>query len=133
MANIAVVPKKVRRHPETRIRDMDAGGGGNVGDYVYIAADGDAEQADGSAAPAAHGFGIVISVTGNKTTFVAGDRLAVAYEGPVSGFSGMTPGDILYSSDDAGLLADAAGTVSHKAARALSAETLLLVPQLTEA
>lgn len=133
MADIAVVAKKVRRHPETNIHDMDAGGSGNVGDYVYIAADGDAEQANGDAAGTAYGFGIVISATGNKTTFVAGDRLAVAFEGKVSGFSDMTPGDVLYTSDTPGKLADAAGTVSHKAARALSAETLLLVPQLTEA
>ena len=133
MADIALTSKKVRRHPQTKIRDMNAGGSGNVGDYVYIAADGHAEQTAAGAAGTTFGFGIVISVSESKVAFEAGDRLAVAYEGPVSGFSGLTPNDILYTSDNAGKLANAPGTNNHKVGRALSADTILLVPQLTEA
>lgn len=134
MANIAVTAAKVSPLPGARLfSGKVAGGGGNLGDAVYIAADGDVEQSDASVAGTAYAFGIVVAVSQGKETFVAGDAVTICYDGPVAGFSGMTPNDVLYVSDDAGLLADGAGTVSCKIARALAADILLVIPQVTEA
>lgn len=134
MADITVTAKNVRALPGATIERFSAGGAGNVGDEVYLASDGDVEQADGSAAGTAFGIGIAVAVGGtDKTAFVAGDTLDVVTWGPVSGFSGMTPGDVLYTSDTAAKLADAAGTNSHKMGRARSAEIFFVQPAITEA
>ena len=136
MADITVTAADVRPLPGARTRDFDAGGSGNVGDYVYIASDGDVEQTDASAAGTTYGVGVVVAIGGSssgRTAFVAGDRVTVVYDGPVTGFSGMTPHDVLYTSNTAATLGDAAGDNSHKAGRALSATVLLLIPAVSEA
>jgi hypothetical protein len=134
MADIAVTPIDVRPLPGCDVERYNAGGAGNVGDLVYMAADGDVEVTDADAAGTTYGIGIVVSVGGtSKTAFVAGDRVDVAVRGRVAGFSGMTPGDVLYTSNTAGKLADAAGTTSHKVARARSAAVISVQPAITEA
>lgn len=110
------------------LRDYAAGGAGNVGDCVYMAADGDVEVADASAAGTANGKGIVVAAPNGKTSFVAGDRVTVAVFGPVAGFSGLTPDGVAYVSDTAGALADAAGTTSHKMGWVESATVVFLNP-----
>lgn len=130
MANITVTPKKVSALPGSRTVPLNAGGSGNLGDTGYIAADGDVEQGDGSGAGTAYLKGIITSISGGKLTFVAGDRIGLTVDGPVAGFSGMTPNDTLYQSDDAGRLADAAGTVSVVAGWAQSAEIFVVRPAL---
>lgn len=129
MADIATVVANASKLPGAVGRDVNAGGAGNLLDSVYIAADGDFEQADGSDADQAKLRGIVTAIAGGKTTFVAGDRIHVTTYGPVAGFSGMTPGDTLYQSDTAGALADAAGTNSHKAGFAWAADVVFVNPE----
>lgn len=133
MADITKVAANIRALPGAVIERYNAGGAGNVGDTVYMAADGDVEVADASSAGTTYAIGIVVSAPNGKTAFVAGDRLDVAVFGPVTGFSGATPHDVLYQSDTAGALADAAGTTSHKVARARSAVTVFVNPPMTEA
>lgn len=131
MADINVTARLVKPLPGASIRPFLAGGSGNVGDLVYVDSNGEAQQADASAAGTALGVGIVVAAGGEGAlTFASGDALSVVVAGPVTGFSGMTPGGVLYASDTAGKLADAAGTVSHKEALALSATDLLIVPAL---
>ncbi|MCP5016863.1 MAG: hypothetical protein GY938_16585 [Ketobacter sp.] len=135
MADITVTSNDVRPLANAVLRRFVAGGSGSVGDLVYIAADGDVEQADASAAGTTYSSGVVVKNLSNadSATFVATDILEVAVFGSVAGFSGMTPNDVLYQSDTAGQLADAAGTTSHKFARAHSATVLFVNPAITEA
>ncbi len=134
MADIAVTAKDVRPLPNALVERRRAGGSGNVGDIVYMAADGDVEVTDASAAGTTYGMGVVVAVAGtDQTAFVAGDNLDVVVFGQVTGFSGMTPNDVLYISDTAAKLGDAAGTTSHKFARARSATVLFVNPPMTEA
>lgn len=129
MADIIVVTNKVSPLQGAVTREHEAGGAGDLGDTVYLAADGDVEVADASVAGTAKARGIVVAIQGGKTSFVAGDALTVAIHGAVGGFSGMTPQNTLYQSDTAGALADAAGTVSHKMGYAESATVVVLNPE----
>ena len=96
------------------VRRYLAGGTVNVGDAVYIAADGDVEQADGSVAGTAFGIGIVVAGDDSTTSIAAGKPASVCVFGPVTGFSGATPGTKGWISDTAGKVDDAAGTSAHE-------------------
>lgn len=133
MALINLTAKSIRPLPGAIILRMIAGGAGNVGDSVYIAADADAEVGNGGATATAYTSALVVSAPNGRTSFVAGDAIDVVVYGPVSGFTGMTPRDIIYQSDTDGRLADTAGTNSHKFGRAWNATTLFVNPALTEA
>jgi len=137
MTDITVTAADVRPLPGATVERFEAGGALAVGDTVYMASDGDVEEADGSAAGTAYAIGVVVSVingaTSGATTAAAGDTVEVATWGPVTGLSGMTPGDVLYQSDTAGALGDAAGSTSHKVARARSATVAFINPPMTEA
>jgi len=133
MADISLTAADVRPLPGAIVERYDAGGALAAGDAVYMADDGDVEEADASAAGTAYTIGIVVSGPDGKTSFVAGERLDVVTWGRVTGFSGATPGDVLYQSDTAGALADAAGTTEHKVGRARSATVVFVCPAITEA
>lgn len=133
MADITVTAADVRPLPGATVERYDLGGSVNVGDSVYMASDGDVEQADAGTATTAYAIGICVSVPNGGTIGAAGDRADVVTWGRVTGFSGMTPGDVLYQSDTTGKLADAAGTTSHKVARARSATEIFVMPPMTEA
>jgi len=115
------------------VRSFDAGGAGDLGEPVYLAADGDVELADASDAAKAQAIGIVISAPGGKDSFVAGDRVDVALPGAVvTGFVGMTPADLVYASTTPGALDDtapasASGDFKWIIGRALTATELLVM------
>lgn len=106
MADIDVVPSLVRPLNGAIRRRKTAGGSGNVGDAVYYATDGDAEQADADAVGSAQARGIVVAVgTQGKTTFVEGDSIDVVTHGPVElGATGLTDGAAVFVSTTAGKL-----------------------------
>jgi hypothetical protein len=136
MANITVTAADVRPLPGAHVEKYDAGGSGNIGDAVYIAADGDVEQGDGDANTLSpYSIGIAVSAvsgaTEGATSFSAGDTVEVVTFGRVTGFSGMTPGDVLYQSDTAGKVGDTAGSTTHRVGKARSA-TILFVNPTTE-
>ena len=133
MADITVTALDVKPLPGSVIERHTAGGALAVGDFVYMAADGDVEEADASAAGTAYAIGQVVSAPNGALAAVAGDIVDICVLGRVAGFSGMTPNDVLYMSDTAGALADAAGTTSHKVARARSAVIVHINPPMTEA
>lgn len=134
MANLSIPDvAQVRPLEGAEVQNVEAGGSGSVGDWVYIAADGDWEQADGSASATAEGRGIVVGTSHGGTTFAAGDGLAVVTLGPVAGFDSLTPGAVGYTSDDAGKLEDAAGTVTWRGGYALSAQVFYVMPGMAAA
>ena len=109
-----------------------AGGAGNVGDLVVIDANGNVVQGNGAVAGTAKTLGIVIAAAAQaKTDFVSGDMVDVVTYGLVTGFSGMTPGAILYQSNTAGKVDDAAGTVTQIVGRAASATEIFINPPMT--
>lgn len=135
MADISLTAANIRALQANGavVRSYDAGEEMEVGQAVYIASDGDVEIADANESQAAaKGWGIVVESYDGETTIHEGDPASVCVFGPVSGFSGMTPGDTLYVSDNAGLLADAAGTYSHVMGRAETATIVFVNPDQSD-
>ena len=85
-----------------------------IGYLVYITTAGTVAHADGDVdAATARGIGIAVESYDGQTSVAAGNPVSVCVFGPVSGFSGMTPGANGYVSDTVGRLDDAAGTFSR--------------------
>lgn len=140
MPDATTVPANAGALPGSVVRQYDAGGSGAVLDCVYInQSDGDVEQTDCNAAATSHGIGIVVGAISNmgqgKTTFVANDPLSVALWGPITGFSGLTPGRIYWVDSDAGKLTDTqpsgGGTWSRGMGYALTATEFFVMPGIT--
>lgn len=139
MAAITVTAADVRppNLTQTIIRRFTAGGTVNVGDVVYVAADGDVEQADADAQASAQAIGIAVSVNGTtQTAAAAGDEVDVCVFGPLNWGASMTPGSVVYVSVTAGkgdhtAVAGASGDFSFVVGRALTATTIFVNPQVT--
>jgi hypothetical protein len=115
------------------VRSYDAGAAITVGEAVYIASDGDVEPTDADLTEAAaKGIGIAVESYDGETSIASGDPVGVCVFGPVSGFSGMTPGQTLYTSDEEGNIADAAGTASHVIGHAESATIVWVDPDQSD-
>ena len=111
------------------VRPYTAGGAITVGYAVYVADDGDVEQADANAGGGAEdAIGIAVESYDGETSISAGDPVSVCVFGPVGGFSGMTPGDTLYVSDTVGRIADAAATFDRIIGWAESATVVFVNP-----
>lgn len=108
MADITVTATNVRPLNGAIVRRYNAGAALNAGDIVYVATDGDIEQADADAQASAQARGIVVADSYGNTSFSAGQRVDVVVAGPVTGFASMTPGSALWVSTTAGKLMDAA-------------------------
>ncbi len=111
------------------LRSYKAGAALTVGQAVYLASDGDVEPADANAVASARAIGIVVESRDGETSIASGDPCTVCVFGPVSGFSGMTPGANCYVSDTAGKVADAAGTCSRIIGYAETAGILFVHPE----
>lgn len=112
------------------IRQLESGEAIDVGEAVYIkAADGKAWLADASAAGTAVFAGIVVAIgsQGQTVGVGAGEVLSVLMYGPVAGFT-VDAGDLIYLSDTAGALADAAGTVTYVVGLGLPDSILMVQP-----
>lgn len=130
MADLSVTAALVRPLDGAICRPGNLGGTINVGEAVYIAADGDIEQADANKSPAAAaGIGILVAVQGGKAVGSAGDRGTVCMFGPVAGFSNLTPGAVAYVSDTAGKLSTTAGTCSRIMGFAESTTVFFVAPE----
>ena len=134
MANeISLTVAKIRPLPGALVRRFDAGGTLTPGQAVYIASDGDVEPADGSAVATLLGTnGIVVSGSQGKVSYAAGDRVDVVVHGPVTGYSGMTPGAPLYVHDTAGVISEVAGTKKFFIGYAESAVTAFVRTQISD-
>jgi hypothetical protein len=131
MANLSIpVAKNVRALDGAFIQSGEAGGTAEVGDLVYLASDGDWEQSDASASSTAEARGIIVATGHGGTTVSAGDAISVVVFGPVAGFASLTPGAIGWTSDDAGKIEDAHGTVTHRVGYVMSAYVFFVMPGL---
>lgn len=107
-----------------------------LGKAVYIAADGQANLCDANAEATADFFGLVVAVQGiiGETTAAAGQAIEVCTYGPVSGFSGLTPGARLFVSENAGGLTETApsgaGTWTRTVASNRSSAVIFIDPQV---
>lgn len=129
MADITVTVASVATLPQTVTRTMTAGGAMNLGDAVQWGAT--ATAADGNAGGGAEkARGILINIEGGKTAAVSGDAVEIAVFGPVTGYSGMTPGALCYVSDTVGRIGDAAGTNSFIVGWAVDATTIFVQPEV---
>lgn len=130
MADLTVTATLVRPLDGAVCRGFNLGGAAAPGDLVYIAADGDVEQADANVSPdTAKGVGLVVAIQGGKKAGAAGDRATVCVFGPVAGFAALTPGANGYVSDTAGKLAAEAGTCSRIMGYAESATVFFIAPE----
>lgn len=134
-ADLTITARLVKPLPGAVLRPVQAGGSGNVGDAVALNSSGYAVQADASAESTSDAFGLAVAQGGEGVlTFASGDALSVVVSGPVTGFSGLTPGSRVYLSATAGKLADgapAAGVV-RLVGIALSATDIYIFPALTD-
>ena len=135
MADLTLVAADIRPLPGAMVVRMKAGSGGlTVGQAVYISADDTVLAADADVDASAQVFGVVVSSTvEGVTTVAAGSWCDVLVFGQVTGFYGMTAGDMAYASITAGALADAppAGSSSDytwTVGHVINATTILINP-----
>jgi len=115
MGDIAYTAKNIRPLAgASKLPPVMAGGAVEKGNCVYMASDGDVVATDANAAVTVEGIGLVVevpSIAGTSNTAAADqDAVTVVNKGPVAGFSGMTPGTILYVSATTGKITDVAPT-----------------------
>ena len=127
---MAVEAAQIRIGLDSLVVDADAGGELSLGDVVYMSGSG-LLRADNRSAQSANVLGIVVSGMSPTpdTTFSAGDRVTIARNGKVYGFSGLTPGAVLYLGMDGQMvsLKPSTGNV-RQVAVALSVVDILLTP-----
>lgn len=134
MADVSFTAADIRLLPGGQPFRKAAGAAVPVGHAVYVAADGDVEQSDADASLTSMAVGIVVAAPNGVTTSAAGDMLDIAGPGcRVTGFTGLTPGTLMYASVNAGRIADASPAGSSGDFRwiigiALDATTILVFP-----
>lgn len=108
MTALTVTKKNVSPLPGAIVREFIAGSAVGVGELVFMASDGFVDPTDADAATALATIGICVAA-GNEGAEAAavGDPVSVVIFGPVTGFSGNTPGDLVYASATAGEIDDA--------------------------
>ena len=115
------------------IRRHIAGGTIAVGDLVALASDGFVDKADANGSQAlTMAIGIAVQSYDGETAITITNPVSVCVFGPVSGFSGMTPGANHYVSDTAGKVDDAAGTFDRIVGYAETATLLFVNPEMND-
>jgi hypothetical protein len=131
MADVSFTATDVRPLPQYVSRRFDAGGSIYAGQAVYIAADGDVERADADGSLTAQAIGIMVADNDGGTLAVSGDRVDVVVFGPVTGYSSLTPGLIVFASATAGGMTQDApdnGTFVVPVGLAYDASTIMVNP-----
>ncbi len=104
-----------------------------IGQTVYMASTGLLGVGDADASKAASfSIGIAVESFDGETSIASGDPVTYCVFGPVSGFSGMTPGALGWQSDTAGGLDTAAGTYDHILGYAETAGIFFIQPDLAD-
>ena len=132
MADVTIVPADIKPLNSALISNFDTGEAVDLGEAVFVAAaDGDMELADAGAAASAQAIGICVSCPRGALVSVAGERIDVITYGSLGGFSGLTPGQLLYASVNAGKIADAVPAATNYKwiiGRALTATEVFVNP-----
>ena len=130
MADVTVVAADVRPLGGCIIRRFTAGEALTFGIPVYLSAANTVSKADGSAVATACCIGVVVAGALGNSSVASGEECDVVVFGPVAGYStNMAFGSKFYVDDDAGIIADAAGTKSTIIGVGLSGAVLLVNPQ----
>ena len=136
MADVTITAADVRPLPGAIVRRFTAGGSINAGEPVYVNAADAVSQADGSAVSTSFAIGVMVATgpsASSRTIAASGDPVDVALFGPVAGYStNMAAGTVFYVDDDAGVIADAAGTKDTIIGIGLSTSVMLVHPQIID-
>lgn len=109
MADITFTAASIKPLLQTAIKPVAAAEALGVGDAIYIDSSGKAALADADAAASAQVRGVVVAIRAyGKLAAVANETVDVCFYGPVTGFSSLTPGALLYASTVAGNIEAAA-------------------------
>lgn len=134
MADLTVTAADVRPLPGCIIRRFTAGAAIDVGAPVYLSAAKTVSEADASTLAGAQAIGLMVATSPNAastTAAASGEECDVVLFGPVAGCT-CTYNTIYYIDDDAGVIADTAGTKSFIIGIGLDTETLLVRPQFVD-
>ena len=134
MTVVAFTAAQIRAltHNGAITRPMTAGGTITVGNLVYNNGTANtvaAADANVSAAATA-AIGLAVESYDGETTITTGNPVTVCVFGPVSGFSGATPGGLGYVSDTVGRIDDAAGTFDRIVGYFESASVFFVSPDI---
>lgn len=118
MADISLTSAQIAALTENGavVRNYTAGAALTVGYAVYISGNRTVKHTAGGAAGTAYGIGVVVGTphAGGETAIASGAACAVCVFGPVSGYTDGTAGAKAWVSNNAGRIADSAGTVAHE-------------------
>jgi len=126
MADLTLVAADVRPLSGAIIRGGYLGEAASVGDLVSPKSDGLFWKSSASATPVLPAVGVVVAIgTEGATSGAAGDRVSVQFGGPIAGFT-VASAAKAFTSNNAGKIADAAGTTSQVVGVGLSDNVLWL-------
>lgn len=100
------------------------------GQLVYKHSDGKWYKSDANSGTAADKKSHGVCV---KDAYAAGDPITVMLLGVMGGYTGLTPGTLVYASDTEGEIADAAGTTDLPVGLAITADRIFFFPVMTMA
>ena len=133
MADLTITAASVRPLEGCIIRRFTAGEAMTPGQPVYPSGNNTVSLCDASALATNRCIGLVVSNQNGAVSFAAGDPVDVVLFGPVAGFAtNLAAGTVVYTDDDAGVLADAAGTKDTVVGIGLSTSVLLVRPQIID-
>ena len=130
MATITLTVANVRPLNGAVVRRYDAGEALSCGHGVIVASDGDVEKVASASAADVWMIGIVAACPDGDTSAASGEPVDVVVRGPITGYSGMTPGALVYPGVTAGALATGAGTATAIGGYSESATIIFVRPEL---
>ncbi len=109
MSSITISEANIRPIlPLAQCRRKDCGGTVTAGEIVYIDSNGAVQPVDADAASTSRVYGIAIADNDGGTSFSSGEAIDVCVFGPVTGFTSLSPGSLLYNSPTAGAMDESA-------------------------
>ncbi len=133
MADVTVVAASVRPLGGCIIRRFTAGEAMTPGQPVYMSGDDEVSLTDGTDATKSFCIGVVVAGASGTAAIADGEECDVVLFGPVTGYStNMAKNKPFYVDDDAGIIADAAGTKDTIIGWGLNGTTMLVHPQVID-
>ncbi len=133
MADITVVAADVRPLEGCIIRRFTAGEAITFGQPVYLSAADTVSLTDASAAATNFCIGVAVAGALGNSSIASGEGCDVVLFGPVAGYStNMVFNTAIWTDDDAGILADAAGTKDTMVGIGLSGSVMLVCPHIVD-
>lgn len=128
---ISVTSSQVRPLKGAKVRRKILAAAASAGLIAYIANDSRIAPADKDSATTAHGRGIILADGYGSTSYQANQTVDFVTEGPVGGYSGLTPGGVCYVGDDGQPTQTKPGSLSCVIGYAEDDSTIYVQPQVT--